>query len=404
MKQPGLSLKYKLALFVITLILILFILTYYIIINHEKNILHDGLIQKGKNLINNFSLYCENAFLTGDELSIEDYITVFTKDPEVTNVYIVSKDSSYLFHSRIGYLGKKYKASEKIEEYPDKTYNQIKEQDEILYQFYKPVYKTTGFMKKEFFGMGYLELNTKVIGIKLNTIRGTLISIFVLLLIAGIIGASILSRYMTNPIKQLINGINIIARGDLQYKIEITTRDEIEDLAVEFNRMTTQLATYQKKLIRQKIVEQELQIARNIQSRIIPEKLPKIEKYEVFNFYQSARIIGGDYHNMIPVNSSEYLFVIADVSGKGIPASLLMVMFHTVLITLKQLHSNPVLLIKAINNIMSVFLKQGDFITSLFALFNVHSNKMKVISAGHEPPLLINITDKRQPSNWAFKS
>ena len=75
-----------------------------------------------------------------------------------------------------------------------------------------------------------------------------MIFIFSLLLGAGIIGAFLLSRFMTNPIKKLINGINIIAKGDLKHKINIQTKDEIEDLASEFNRMTTQLASYQKKL------------------------------------------------------------------------------------------------------------------------------------------------------------
>ena len=200
---------------------------------------------------------------------------------------------------------------------------------------------------------------------------------------------------MTNPIKRLINGINIIAKGNLKHKIKIKTRDEIENLADEFNKMTTQLASFQKNLIKQKIVEQELQIARNIQSRIIPDKIMNVEKYEIFNFYRSSRTIGGDYHNLIRINNSEYLFVIADVSGKGIPASLLMVMFHTTLITLKSLHNQPLTLMKVINNIMSGFLKQGDFITTMIGLINKKTDKIKIISAGHEYPVVINFSKKR---------
>ena len=394
MKQPGLSLKYKITIFISFLILLLFILTNYIIINHEKNILYRNLIQKGDSLINNFSLYCENAFFTGDELSIEDYITVIMKDIEIEHVYIVTRDSTYSFNSDQELLGEKYISPEKIDTDSDKIYNVIKREKEILYQFYKPVYKLESQGKKLFFGMGYLELTTDIIKTELDQIKKTLILIFVLLWCIGVIGAFLLSRFLTNPIKKLITGINIIAKGNLKHKIKIATKDEIENLANEFNRMTTQLANYQKKMIKQKIVEQELQIARNIQSRIIPDDLTNIEKYDIFNFYESSRTIGGDYHNLIPVNGSEYLFVIADVSGKGIPASLLMVMFHTVLITLKRLHSQPLQLMKAISNIMSVFLKQGDFITSLIGLLNIETDEIKIVSAGHEYPIQVNFQNR----------
>ncbi len=394
MKKPGLSLKYKITIFISLLILLLFMLTNYIIINHEKNILLGNLVQKGKSLINNFSLSCENAFYTGDELSIEDYITVLMKDREIRHVYILARDSTYSFNYNQELLGKKYISPEGIDTDPDKIYNIIRREKEILYQFYKPVYNLSSQGRKLFFGMSYIELTTDIIGDELSQIKKTLIYIFILLLCVGIICTFLLSRFITNPIKKLIIGINIIAKGDLQHKIKIATRDEIENLANEFNRMTTQLANYQKKLIKQKIVEQELQIARNIQSRIIPDKLMDIKKYEMFNFYESSRAIGGDYHNLIPVNGLEYLFVIADVSGKGIPASLLMVMFHTVLITLKRLHTKPLMLMKAINNIMSVFLKQGDFITSIIGLLNIKTDKIKIVAAGHEYPLQVNFKNK----------
>ena len=395
MKQPKLSLKYKITIYIFFLLLLLFMLTTYIIIRHEKNILNENLIQKGHSFINNFSLQCENAFFTGDELGIEDYVTVIIKDSEISQVYIILKDGSYYLHSDENLLGKKHKNPEKIPSDQTAPYNIIKRKKDILYQFYKPVNKLDQQGIKTVLGMGYIELTTDIIKLKIKQIIIKLIFIFSLLLGAGIIGAFLLSRFMTNPIKKLINGINIIAKGDLKHKINIQTKDEIEDLASEFNRMTTQLASYQKKLIRQKIVEQELQIAHNIQSRIIPDKIMNIKTYEVFNFYRSSRIIGGDYHNLIPVNNHEYLFIIADVSGKGIPAALLMVMFHTVLTTLKSIHGQPLSLMKTINNIMSEFLKQGDFITALIGLLNVKTNKITIVSAGHEYPLIINFKNKK---------
>ena len=93
MKMPDISLKYKITLFISILLFILFYATNYIIKNHEKNILYENLIQKGHSLINNFALYYENAFFTGDELNIEDYVTVLMKDNEVTNKWSCSSYS-----------------------------------------------------------------------------------------------------------------------------------------------------------------------------------------------------------------------------------------------------------------------------------------------------------------------
>lgn len=393
-KKFNVSLKYKLTIFVSILILILFLLTNYIIMKYEKNSLYENLILRGNSWIDNFSLYCENAFFTGDELNIEDYVTVIMKEKEVKNIYIVLKNLTYFLNNNQDLLGKKYIAPQKVEVNLKQNYNTIKRNNQVLYQFYKPIYQLNEKGKRILLGMGYIELTTDIIKGKLNQIRLKLTLIFLLLLINGILGAFILSQLMIDPIKKLVKGINIIAKGNLKYKIRIRTRDEIENLANEFNRMTTQLFSYQKKLIKQKIVEQELQIAKNIQSQIIPERLMEINKYDLFNFHRTSRIIGGDYHNLIPINNKEYLFIIADVSGKGVPASLLMVMFHTILITLKKIYNKPLLLMKETNNIMSTLLKKGNFITVIIGLINTSTGRIKMVSAGHEYPVLINFKNK----------
>ncbi len=393
-KKFNISLKYKFTIFVSILILILFLLTNYIIMKHEKNSLYENLISRGNSLINNFSLYCENAFFTGDELNIEDYVTVIMKEREVKNIYIVLKNLTYFLNNNQDLLGKKYIAPQKIKVNLKQNYNAIKRGNQILYQFYKPIYQLNKKGKRILLGMGYIELTTYIIKRKLNQIKLKLTLIFLLLLINGILGAFIVSQLMIVPIKKLIKGINIIAKGNLKYKIKIHTRDEIENLANEFNKMTTQLFSFQKKLIKQKIVEQELQIAKNIQSQIIPERLMEINKYDLFNFHRTSRVIGGDYHNLIPINNKEYLFIIADVSGKGVPASLLMVMFHTILITLKKFYNKPLLLMKETNNIMSTLLKKGNFITVIIGLINTSTGRIKMVSAGHEHPVLINFKNK----------
>jgi|GEM_PF-6969041 len=389
------SLKYKIAIFISLLIFILFFLTNYIILKRERNMLYENLIVKGNSQINNFALYCENAFLTGDELNIEDYVTVLIKAKEVKHVYIVLKNLTYFLNNDQTLLGRRYSSPEKTGENPKENYNIVKREREVLFQFYKPIYQINREGKRVFLGMGYIELTTNIIKIQLNQIKLRLSFIVIFLLTAGVIGAFMLSYLITDPLKKLVKGISIIAKGNLKYKIRIHSKDEIEGLALEFNRMTTQLATYQKRLIKQKMVEQELQIAKNIQSEIIPEHLKEIKNFDLFSFHRTSRAIGGDYHNIFPINKNENLLIIADVSGKGVPASLLMSMFHTIIITLKKDYHRPILLMKEINNIMSLFLKKGNFITVLIAHLNSKTGRIKMISAGHEYPALIDMKKKQ---------
>lgn len=395
MKHLNLSLKYKLTLFVSFVIFLLFILTNYIIINHEQDILYENLISKGNSLIDNFALYSENAFYTGDELDIVDYVIVLMKNKEVRNIYIVLENLTFFLHNNQKFLGKKYIPPKKVEVNLKQNYTVIKTDKKRLYQFYKPIYHLNEKGKKVFLGMGYIEVSPFMIHKRINQIKLKLTLIFIILLVIGVVCSFILSYFMTNPIKKLIKGINRIAKGDLKYKIRLQTRDEIENLAVEFNRMTTQLSSYQKKIIKQRIVEQELQIAQNIQSQIIPDQIENVKGYKLFNFHKTSRAIGGDYHNLVKINNHEYLFIIGDVSGKGVPASLIMVMFHSVIVTLKNVYNNPVRLMKAINTIMSELLKKGNFITVMIGLLNIRKNTIKVVSAGHEPLILINYKKKQ---------
>lgn len=390
-----LSLRLKIALLISSLLLILFILSSYIVINYQKILLTRNLIQKGEILVSNFSLYCQNAFFTGDELNIEDYVEVLLKDEEINSIYIVLKNSTYYLHSDIKLLGKKYIRPLVISTGPKNSYNYILSGNKKNYQFNKPVYISGKSGKTVYLGEAYIELTTKTMDNKINSIKLKLVLIFISLFILGLIGSLSVSLFLSKPVKELIHGINIIAKGDLKHRININTRDEIEDLAGEFNKMTKQLLLFQKKQIRQKVIEQELTIAKNIQTEILPAQLPVINKYQLIHFHQTSSTIGGDYYNIFRISPQEYLAVIADVSGKGIPAALLMSMFHTVLLTLQDTYYHPMKLMKELNRIVSAFLKRGSFITVCFTLINTKTNHIQIVSAGHEYPALLNFKNKK---------
>jgi len=143
-------------------------------------------------------------------------------------------------------------------------------------------------------------------------------------------------------------------------------------------------------LERQKF-EQEMEIARQIQETILPDREAKIDGVDIGTAYFPAREVGGDFYDMIEINASDFLFVIGDVSNKGVPAA--MVMSAASAIIKAQLDRdpsvNPAKLVARLNNILcsGIIKSHQMFITLFIARFNMEKRKLAYCNAGHLPPL-----------------
>ncbi len=387
MKKIRFTLRYKILLFILSLLILILLIITPLYLAKEKEILLSNLIKRGQTLVKNFALSCENLLITSDELGLEDEVDVIVKEKDVLSAYIVLKDLTYFLHNNPAFLGKKYLPPTKIEINLKESYNIILRKKEIIYQFFYPVFKTTLHGKRTHFGTAYIEITTKFIYKHLNKLKIESLLIFFGIFVLGVLGTIFLSSVIVKPIKKLMKCTEIIGGGNLKYRIKLHTGDEIEMLAKEFNKMTLRLYKAQRKLIKQKLVEQELKIAKSIQKDIIPDEIPQITGYEVLTFYKPAREIGGDYYSFIEVEKYKKGIVIADVAGKGIPAALIMSMFHTIINFYGYENINPVNLMKKAAFCLSRYLKKGNFITSIIGILDLHSNIFKFVSAGHEAPI-----------------
>ena len=140
-----------------------------------------------------------------------------------------------------------------------------------------------------------------------------------------------LSTAITKPIYALAEGARIAGMGDLDHKIRIKNRNELGLLADALNNMTDGLKKAQQAEILRLALEKELEIAWKIQDSLLPKSFPDMKKYEVAAFYAPAKEIGGDYYDVIPLPGGRFGIVMADVSGKGIPAALIMTMLSGIL-------------------------------------------------------------------------
>jgi len=160
------------------------------------------------------------------------------------------------------------------------------------------------------------------------------------------------------------------------------------------------VAIENKKLVRrqleQEMLRKELEIASNLQQYLFPKELPNVGGLRMSAFYQPHHSIGGDYYDYIRINNEQFLFCIADVSGKGIPAAMLMSNFQASLHTL--IRSSTLLqdIIKELNFLIQKNAQGQHFITFFVGIYDQHRRRLKYVNAGHNPPILIDQEGKMQ--------
>ena len=158
------------------------------------------------------------------------------------------------------------------------------------------------------------------------------------------------------------------------------------------------VAIENKKLARKETIQQalreslrkELEIARNVQNYLFPDFLPSSGIVQCFASYLPHETVGGDYYDYIPLNDGRFLICIADVSGKGIPAALLMSNFQASLRTLARRAIDLEDMVRELNFQIKQNAKGEHFITVFIALFDPNSKELSYVNAGHNPPIFIN--------------
>jgi len=225
-----------------------------------------------------------------------------------------------------------------------------------------------------------------VINLEINRIVNATFFIFVIMIGIGILGAITLAYFTVKPIKKLVEGAKIVAGGNLDYKIDIETKDEIGRLTYEFNVMTFKLKEAQEEIIKKKVLEEQFTIAEGIQRSLIPQKDLILKEVDVTGFYKAALGVGGDYFDFFQIDNDKIAVILSDVSGKGIPASLMMVNIRTVFKTyIKTEKNSPSKVVSIINNVLSEDLSSDMFATLFFYIFNKRTRELIFCNAGHGP-------------------
>ena len=223
--------------------------------------------------------------------------------------------------------------------------------------------------------------------------------VIVLFLIGLIIPALLylsMNRYIISPIEKLKDIANKISNGE-DVNIHIEKPEEFAQLASTYDKMTNDIKSITQERAK---INSELSIAKSIQASSLPNVFPPFPEKTEFNIFASmepAKEVGGDFYDFYFINDTKFMFLIADVSGKGVPAALFMMTVKTLINNLSQVNDDPKELIEKINKKICETNKEGFFVTMLAGIADIKTGELNIINCGHNLPLI-----KRQNGNYEY--
>ena len=229
----------------------------------------------------------------------------------------------------------------------------------------------------------------------INELSLTIISVFVLGGIFLLIMCRWIIHRVSSPLKQFSKAATQVARGQLDTELpEIKSEDELAYFRDTFEYMQHSLREHISELelttsIKNRM-EGELQVARRIQMGMIPKVFPPYPERAQLDLYahlQPAREVGGDFYDFFIINNKLYL-VVGDVSGKGVPASLVMAITCRLIRLIAAQTDSTAQMAKALNDSISEENNTNMFVTMFIGVLNLEDGCFRYCNAGHNPPVL----------------
>jgi sigma-B regulation protein RsbU (phosphoserine phosphatase) len=157
-----------------------------------------------------------------------------------------------------------------------------------------------------------------------------------------------------------------------------------------FGRGTTNLVLRNQLSEALATLDRELQAVGQIQRSLLPETLPEIPGFEIATYYNTSARAGGDYYDFFPLDQGGWGLFIADVSGHGTPAAVLMAITHAIAHAHPGTHTPPATLLQCLNDSLTKsYTRQGTFITAFYAVLDPTTRTLTYSRAGHNPPRLV---------------
>jgi len=254
---------------------------------------------------------------------------------------------------------------------------------------YEPVLLTEGSGPKTQ-AIGWIEVAVResAISERVQRARVELASIALLTLLAGCLVSALLIGIFVKPIQALSDTVRAIGEGQMLTDIGSSGNEEIDDIARAFNEVTAKFRAAQGNVMEQERIQREMQVAQEIQQTLLPRSVPELEGFELGYLYRAAKEVGGDYFDFISVDERTIGVVVADVSGKGVPGSLVMTMIRTALRMEARGNRSASDVMSKMNSFVTEDMRKGMFVTMFYVVLDSVNRAVSYASAGHNPMIL----------------
>jgi sigma-B regulation protein RsbU (phosphoserine phosphatase) len=209
--------------------------------------------------------------------------------------------------------------------------------------------------------------------------------LFLIIQFVALVIGVILARQITGAVHDLFTGTEHLRNRHFTHQIPVRARDQLGELADSFNVMTREITTLLRENAEKARMEQEMLAARDIQQKLLPSGPLSVPGLAITAFCEPAREVAGDYYDFLPLSESKLGILIADVSGKGLPAGLYMAQLKVIVQSLARMHPSPREFLKAVNRVVADNIDSKSFITMSYAVIDLAKGEMVHARAGHCP-------------------
>ena len=247
----------------------------------------------------------------------------------------------------------------------------------------------------------YEAINAKALGaFRSGTQKSsqTFIVLVTVLILLGMVGALLIASRIVKPVEHMTRRINALRGGDTLFEMEdaYRTNDEIEILAESFASLSKKTVDYIEQITEitaeKERIGTELALATRIQADMLPNTYPAFPDRPEFDIYASmdpAKEVGGDFYDFFLVDDDHLCMVMADVSGKGVPAALFMMASRIILASYAKQGMSPAEIMRSTNETICQNNREEMFVTVWLGILEISTGKIRAANAGHEYPVLM---------------
>jgi serine phosphatase RsbU (regulator of sigma subunit)/anti-sigma regulatory factor (Ser/Thr protein kinase)/transposase len=385
-KLDGISIRKKFAFWMTTILAGLVLLIYFYFDNRTSNTLQSNFEAEMSEIASTLATQAGNDIFD----DIKDAAFLLTvqnfrnQHDDVAYIVITGKSGRILAHSEdINFLHSEYIPPDSINASYYNNPQRYSKEGRVFYHFILPI-----FAEAPELGRAHVGFTTEALQKEIFIARRGIFIISAISYVLGLLAVLILSNYFVKPIQKLTDGVRKIGSGDTDMELPVDGADEFSEIARAFNEMTGKIKEAQINIIEQERMHKEMQVAQEIQQTLLPKHFPDIEGYDIATIYRAAKDVGGDYFDFVWVDENTLGIVVADVSGKGVPGSLVMTMIRTAIRLEARGNRSAVDILSRVNEFVTDDVKKGMFVTIFLVVLDTINRKISFASAGHNPMVL----------------